>query len=70
MELMASSVGNQHSLVAGIDFGTTFSGYAFSFRSSEENPNLHENLVINKSWGAALGFQVWFATHNIKIKLF
>ena len=60
---MASSAVDQHLLVAGIDFGTTFSGYAFSFRSSKENPNRHENLIINKSWGAALGFQVGFSIH-------
>ena len=45
-------------LVAAIDFGTTFSGYAFSMRPTKTDPQLHENIKINKSWGAALGFQV------------
>ena len=39
-------------LVCAIDFGTTFSGYAFSFKS---DPN---NIKMNKNWGNSLGFQV------------
>ena len=39
-------------LVAAIDFGTTFSGYAFSFTASPEN------IRMNKNWGENLGFQV------------
>ena len=38
-------------LVVAIDFGTTFSGYAFSFKTK---PN---DIRMNKSWGADLGFQ-------------
>ena len=49
---------NKFALVAAIDFGTTFSGYAFSFKSSVSDPTRHEEIRINKSWGAGLGFQV------------
>ena len=35
-------------LVAAIDFGTTFSGYAFSFKDS---PN---NISMNKNWGSSI----------------
>lgn len=45
-------------LVAAIDFGTTFSGYAFSFVPSENEPKLHETIRINSNWLATLGFQV------------
>ena len=45
-------------LVAAIDFGTTFSGYAFSFAGTEEDPELPEKIRTNKSWGADYGFQV------------
>ncbi|OWF45296.1 heat shock 70 kDa protein 12A-like [Mizuhopecten yessoensis] len=41
-------------MVAGIDFGTTYSGYAFSFRGEyEENP---EKIQVNQNWiaGGAL----------------
>ena len=38
-------------LVVAIDFGTTYSGYSFSFKSQ---PN---DIRMNKSWGASLGFQ-------------
>ncbi|XP_019622014.1 PREDICTED: heat shock 70 kDa protein 12A-like [Branchiostoma belcheri] len=37
-------------LVAAIDFGTTFSGYAFSFTSSKDN------IIMNKNWGSESGF--------------
>ena len=45
-------------MVAAIDFGTTFSGYAFSLRATESDPNLHEQIRMNSDWGLALGFQV------------
>ena len=47
-------------MVAAIDFGTTFSGYAFSFKS---NP---EDIKMNKNWGTALGFQVISLYRNNK----
>ncbi|XP_066285857.1 heat shock 70 kDa protein 12A-like [Branchiostoma lanceolatum] len=37
-------------LVAAIDFGTTFSGYAFSLTSSKDN------IIMNKNWGSESGF--------------
>ena len=43
---------NNYLLVVAIDFGTTFSGYALSFRN---NP---EEIRMNKNWGENLGFQV------------
>ena len=42
--------GSNYLLVVAIDFGTTFSGYAFSFRT---NPN---DIKMNKNWGGNLGF--------------
>eukprot|EP00058_Branchiostoma_floridae_P028056 XP_002613547.1 hypothetical protein BRAFLDRAFT_208293 [Branchiostoma floridae] len=39
-------------LVAAIDFGTTFSGYAFSFTSSKDD------IIMNKNWGSESGFQL------------
>ena len=39
-------------LVAGLDFGTTYSGYAFSF---VDDP---EKIIANKNWGEDLGFMV------------
>ena len=38
-------------MLAAIDFGTTFSGYAFSFRTSKSD------IKMNKNWGENLGFQ-------------
>ena len=49
---MARRTNSQHLLVASIDFGTTFCGYAFSMKSSPEQ------IVMNKNWGAATGFLV------------
>ena len=37
-------------MVAAIDFGTTFSGYAFSFKNDPDD------VRMNKNWGAGLGF--------------
>ena len=42
-------------LVAAIDFGTTFSGYAFSFK---KNP---KDILMNKNWGSELGCQSYKA---------
>lgn len=38
-------------IVAAIDFGTTYSGYAFSFKTSQED------IKMNKNWGSNVGFQ-------------
>ena len=37
-------------MVAAIDFGTTFSGYACSFKSDQNK------IFMNKSWGQNVGF--------------
>ena len=37
-------------IVAAIDFGTTFSGYAYSFASNREA------IHVNKNWGQTQGF--------------
>ena len=39
-------------IVCAIDFGTTFSGYAFSFKTCPDD------VIINKDWAGAMGFQV------------
>ena len=39
-------------IVCAIDFGTTYSGYAFSFKT---NP---DDVIINKDWAGGMGFQV------------
>ena len=36
-------------LVAAIDFGTTYSGYAWSFVSDGDKKN-HEDIRVNKGW--------------------
>ena len=48
-------------LVAAIDFGTTFSGYAFSFKTSPEN------ITMNKNWGGNVGFAVSNQVLNVLI---
>ena len=40
-----------YTMVAAIDFGTTYSGYAFSFKSTPDE------VRMNKNWGASLGQQ-------------
>ena len=42
----------QYLMVASIDFGTTYSGYAFSFRGKETD------IKLNKNWGSTEGFLV------------
>ena len=39
-------------VVAAIDFGTTYSGYAFAFTSKPDD------IRVNKNWGENIGFQV------------
>ncbi|XP_066279619.1 heat shock 70 kDa protein 12A-like [Branchiostoma lanceolatum] len=40
----------KHMLVAAIDFGTTFSGYAFSYTYNKDD------IIMNKNWGSESGF--------------
>ena len=39
-------------LVAALDLGTTYSGYAFSFRTEPEK------VICNSNWGEEYGFKV------------
>ncbi|XP_035678978.1 heat shock 70 kDa protein 12A-like [Branchiostoma floridae] len=48
---MATPTNKTYLMVAAIDFGTTYSGYAFSFMSSPED------IIMNKNWGENVGFQ-------------
>ena len=45
------SLDDRYVMVAAIDFGTTFSGYAFSFKTQKDK------ILMNKSWGQNVGFQ-------------
>lgn len=42
---------NAYIMVTALDFGTTYSGYAFSFKTT---PN---DIQMNKNWGEQVGFQ-------------
>ena len=48
----------EFSLVAAIDFGTTFTGYAYSFAPTEDQPRRHEDIRMNKNWGSSYGMEV------------
>ena len=45
------SLDESYTLAAAIDFGTTFSGYAFSLKSQKDE------IKMNKNWGAELSCQ-------------
>ena len=42
----------KYKVVVGIDFGTTYSGYAYSFADSKET------IHINRNWSDRFGYQV------------
>ena len=44
-----SYTSDNYGMVAAVDFGTTFSGYAFSFK------NKPKDIRMNKNWGQAQG---------------
>ena len=48
---MSGELPEDYVIVAAIDFGTTFSGYAFSFRNNKDK------ILMNKNWGENLGCQ-------------
>ena len=50
-ELLLSS-GVAHIAVVAIDFGTTFSGFAFAFNNKEGEKRIH----MNKEWGTDQGY--------------
>ena len=42
----------EHQLICALDFGTTYSGYAFSYK------NLPNDIKMNKNWTGAFGYKV------------
>ena len=48
-------VNDNYLMVAAVDFGTTYSAYAFSFRTSPKE------ILMNKNWGAGVGFESYKA---------
>ena len=55
-----TTIKDDYVMVASIDFGTTFSGYAFSFKGAETD------IKLNKNWGDTLGFSVNSITYLFK----
>ena len=58
-------------ITAAIDFGTTYSGYAFSFNSGPREGE----IIFNKNWGANLSIETFKAptcimTENDELKYF
>ena len=49
---MVAKLDDKLDLVCAIDFGTTVSGYAYSFRTTPDE------VVVNKNWAGAMSFQV------------
>ena len=47
-----SSARDNYDVVAAIDFGTAFSGFAFSFNHRDGS----EDIYMNKAWGSAQGY--------------
>lgn len=47
-----SSARDKYDVVAAIDFGTAFSGFAFSFNHRDGS----EDIYTNKAWGSAQGY--------------
>ena len=43
---------SRYKVVVGIDFGTTYSGYAYSFTDSKDD------IKTNRNWSDKLGYQV------------
>lgn len=60
MAALHQSVKRQKLMVAAIDFGTTYSGYAFSFKEDYKNNPLQ--ISINQSWTAGSRSLVSFKT--------
>lgn len=53
---------DSYQLIAAIDFGTTYSAYAFSFRSSPDD------IHMNKNWGNAIGFESYKTPTSVLTK--
>ena len=56
---MAASSASGNLLVAAIDFGTTYSGYAFSLKPTSSHEEPCKDIQINTNWGGS-GQQVKF----------
>ena len=54
---------DEYLAVIAIDFGTSFSGYAFSMRSDKND------IKMNKSWGAEVGFQAYKTPTAVLLRL-
>ena len=54
--------GENYLVCIAIDFGTTFSGYAFSMRSNKND------IVMNKNWGADVGFRSYKTPTSILLR--
>lgn len=50
-----SSERDKYKVVVAIDFGTSFSGYAFAFNHHDGS----EEIFMNKSWGSAQGYSTY-----------
>ena len=46
------SLKEKYDVVAAIDFGTSFSGFAFSFNHRDGN----DDIYMNREWGSAQGY--------------
>lgn len=47
-----STVADKYDVVVAIDFGTSFSGFAFSFNYRDGS----EDIYMNRAWGSAQGY--------------
>ena len=47
-----NSFAEKYDVVAAIDFGTAFSGFAFSFNHRDGN----DDIYMNREWGSAQGY--------------
>lgn len=51
----------EYVLVAAFDFGTTYSGYAFSLKSSPDD------IRMNKNWGSSLGCALYKTSTSVLV---
>ena len=58
----SQTMSDEYLLVIAIDFGTSFSGYAFSMHSNKDH------IIMNKNWGAEAGFQSYKAPTTILLE--
>lgn len=53
---------SRYSMVIAIDFGTSYSGYAFSYRKAKEI----KDIVMNDNWGAEMASQFYKTPTSVK----